>query len=155
MKRKIRYAISGVVIIFLVFIYAHISKCNPIYDTDVDSSMYNNVLIYNVESVKQKFVTEEDALDAVKIKSRVTGDVSGITIKFSLRDLERDEEVAKGEVKGKDFKDSKFTELEFERIKDCKGKEYEINLVSIGQTGNGTVDFCYENSVRKNCDVCR
>ena len=86
-----------------MFVYAHISKCNPIYDTDVDSSRYNNILIYNVESVKQKFVSKEDVLDAVKIKSRVTGDVSDITIKFSLRDLKKDEEIAKGEVKGKDF----------------------------------------------------
>ena len=149
MKRKIRYAISGAVIVFLVFVYAHISKCNPIYDTDVDSSRYNNILIYNVESVKQKFVSKEDVLDAVKIKSRVTGDVSDITIKFSLRDLKKDEEIAKGEVKGKDFKDSKFTEFKFERIEDCRGKEYEISLVSIGQNGNGTVDFCYENSVEE------
>ena len=59
MKRKIRYAISGAVIVFLVFVYAHISKCNPIYDTEIDSSRYNNILIYNVESVKQKFVSKK------------------------------------------------------------------------------------------------
>lgn len=150
MKKKVKSVLICAVVLSLVFAYAHISKNNPIYDVDVDSSSYSNTFINDVGKVSQRFISKEDKLNAVNVKSRVMGDVSEVTIKFSLKDVDSGKEVAKGEVGGKEFKDSKFTKLSFEEIYQCEGREYEICLESAGESNLNMVDFYYDSNTEKN-----
>lgn len=150
MKKRIRFVVLSFIVFFLVFVYAHISKNNPIYDKNVDSSSYNNTNIYDVDEIRQRFICKENKLDALNIKSRVVGDPTDVEIAYSLIDVEKNREIANGRVKGDTFKDGKFTELDFEGISGCKDKEYEIYLSSIGGNGNNAVDFYYSSQQNEN-----
>lgn len=143
MKKKIRLIVSGIIILFAVFCYAHIAKQNYIYDRAIDASDYKATTFYTDEVIIQQFKSVENSLDGINVKCKLSGDTDDIKVKYSLVESESGNEVAKGEALGKDFQNSKFFEFEFDTVSNCKGKEYEFVLEETGNTAENYIEFCF------------
>lgn len=143
MKKRIQQLFCGIVVILGIFCYAHIAKEHCIYDRAIDASAYKATTFYAGEIITQRFFSSENTLDGITIKSRITGDVKDIKVKYALRDVQTKKDVAKGQVSGANFKDSKFFEFSFDTIQNCKNKEYEFVLEEIGNSSENYIDFCY------------
>ena len=96
MKKKIQIIIAGIIIVAGSFLYAHIAKNNYIYDRDVDTSEYITTGSFLNETVQEQFKSNEDTLDGVRVKCRITGTPSDTVIKYSLTDAETQKVVASG-----------------------------------------------------------
>lgn len=88
MKKKIQVIIAGIIIVAGSFLYAHIGKNNYIYDRAVDTSEYITTGSFLNETVQERFKSNEDTLDGVRVKCRITGTPSDTVIKYSLTDAE-------------------------------------------------------------------
>lgn len=149
MKRKIPILIGAVLVIALTFVYAHISKTHCIYDTEIDTSDYLSTAAMLNEEISQAFVSQEDALDGMSVKVRLTGETSGIETIYKLLDLHSGKVVAEGTTEDDVFEDSKFYRFEFDTIEDCKGKEYQFVIQNQGETSGNSINFCYETNIEK------
>lgn len=150
MKKKIPIIIGGLLAIALTFAYAHISKTHCIYDTEIDTSDYLSTAAMLNEEISQTFVSEEDTLDGMSVKVRLTGETSGIETVYKLVNMESGEVVAEGTAEGDVFEDSKFYEFKFNTIENCKGKEYQFIIQNQGETSGNSINFCYETNIEKN-----
>lgn len=150
MKKKIPIIIGGLLIIALTFVYAHISKVHCIYNTEIDTSDYISSAAMLNEEISQTFVSEENTLDGMSVKVRLTGETSGIETAYKLVDIGSGKIVAKGSVDGNVFDDSKFYEFRFHTIENCKGKEYEFIIQNQGETSGNSINFCYETNIEEN-----
>ena len=103
MKKKIQIIIAGIIIVAGSFLYAHIGKNNYIYDRAVDTSEYITTGSFLNETVQERFKSNEDTLDGVRVKCRITGTPSDTVIKYSLTDAETQKVVANGETKATDL----------------------------------------------------
>lgn len=124
MKKKIQVIIAGIIIVAGSFLYAHIGKNNYIYDRAVDTSEYITTGSFLNETVQERFKSNEDTLDGVRVKCRITGTPSDTVIKYSLTDAETQKVVANGETKATDLESGKFYNFKFDTVKNCKDKEY-------------------------------
>ena len=79
MKKKIQVIIAGIIIVAGSFLYAHIGKNNYIYDRAVDTSEYITTGSFLNETVQERFKSNEDTLDGVRVKCRITGVTRKIT----------------------------------------------------------------------------
>lgn len=149
MKKKIKIAIGCLVMIAVAFVYAHIAKTHNLYDQDVDTSAYFNTGIVTETGVTQQFVSEEEFLDGVKIKSTIFKTAEHVTFHYSLKDVETREVVAKGIRSGEKVKNSKFFKLEFDRVENCKGKAYELTVYLEGAAADEGVGFSCEPKTEK------
>ena len=149
MKRKIPILIGGVLVIALTFVYAHISKTHCIYDTEIDTSDYLSTAAMLNEEISQTFISQEDTLDGMSVKVRLTGETSGIETVYKLVDIENGKVVAEGNTEGDVFEDSKFYKFKFNTIENCRGKEYQFVIQNQGETSGNSINFCYETNIEK------
>ena len=134
MKKIIRIIIEGICIISLVFVYAHIAKTHNIYDSDIDPSQYGSVVEKDAVWVEQYFTTQEDTLDGIRVKGVENGDISKVNIDYILKE-------AKKALK------SRFYELPFKKIKNCKNKQYVIALKETATDNESAVYFSFEKQI--------
>lgn len=153
MKKKIQRIVGILIIVGLTFIYAHIAKAHCIYNTKLDSSVYGNMSVVNKGMIEQRFTTTEKTLDAVRIKCRTIGDVENVLIKYSILNIENGSVLYEGKLKGETFKNSKFAEFEFPTIENTSGKEYAIQLSSVGETDENQITFCYVTEKERNTNL--
>lgn len=149
MKKKIKIAIGCLVMIAVAFAYAHIAKTHNLYDQDVDTSAYFNTGIVTETGVTQQFVSQEKHLDGVKIKSTIFRTAENVTFHYTLKDVASGEIVAKGSRSGEKVKNSKFFELDFDRVENCKEKTYELVVYLEGATAEEGVGFSCEPKTEK------
>lgn len=138
MKRKIGWIIFAVILVAFTCFYAVIDKNNGIYDREIDSSNYISIELSKGETLSQSFVSEEDFLDGINIKMSVTGETAGKEVSYVLRDS-IGQEVASGEESLEELQPGRYFIMKFERIGDCKGKEYMLELTVSRSADEGTV----------------
>ena len=146
--KKIVKNIAGIgILIIVAFFYAHIAKVHNIYDKNVDASEYGNTGIVTNLGIQQEFVCTEEHLDGVRIKSTVIESADDVTLKYTLKNLSTGETVATGQTEGKNVKNSKFLELPFEKVENCKDTSFELSVYSNVPIGTATgVGFAYEKT---------
>ena len=147
MKKIIRIIIEGICIISLVFVYAHIAKTHNIYDSDIDPSQYGSVVEKDAVWVEQYFTTQEDTLDGIRVKGVENGDISKVNIDYILKEANTGEKVASGKVNAKKALKSRFYELPFKKIKNCKNKQYVIALKETATDNESAVYFSFEKQI--------
>ena len=149
MKKKIQVIIAGIIIVAGSFLYAHIGKNNYIYDRAVDTSEYITTGSFLNETVQERFKSNEDTLDGVRVKCRITGTPSDTVIKYSLTDAETQKVVANGETKATDLESGKFYNFKFDTVKNCKDKEYIFSIGTEGEIPDNAVLFCFERKTEQ------
>ena len=147
MLKIIRIIIEGICIISLVFVYAHIAKTHNIYDSDIDPSQYGSVVEKDAVWVEQYFTTQEDTLDGIRVKGVENGDISKVNIDYILKEANTGEKVASGKVNAKKALKSRFYELPFKKIKNCKNKQYVIALKETATDNESAVYFSFEKQI--------
>ena len=154
--KKIVKNIAGIgILIIVAFFYAHIAKVHNIYDKDVDASEYGNTGIVTDLGVQQEFVCAEEHLDGIRIKSTVTESADEVILDYTLKNLSTGETVAAGQTEGKNAKNSKFFELPFETVNNCKDTPFELSVYSNVPIGTATgVGFAYEKTKEEDTALC-
>lgn len=154
MKKKIKTIVYAILVVAAAFAYSHIAKTHNIYDKEIDTSQYENTGLLTDLGVCQKFVSPEEYLDGVRIKTTVLKTAENTKISYSLKDTETGEIKAAGNTEGKLVKNSKFFELPFERVEDCKGRAFEL-FVSANQKAGDTegIGFAYEPQTEENTSL--
>lgn len=147
MKRKVKFILGFCIIILAVFAYAHISKTRAIYDTSIDPSEYGSIIENQDVVLEQTFISEEHYLDGIKIKGAENGDISQVSICYTLKEKDTEKVVAEGKVNAKDALSRQFYELPFQRIENCKGKEYTLEVEQYTNDQKSGVNFMYENKI--------
>lgn len=151
MKKKLKKLMGVILLVIVAFLYAHIAKVHNIYNTEIDPSEYGNTGILTELGVKQEFVCAEENLDGIRIKSTVTESAEQMLLDYSLKNLSTGEVVASGQAEGKEVKNSKFFEIPFERIQNCKDARFELTVVSNVPMGTAFgVGFAYEKVREEN-----
>ncbi|MEE1191223.1 MAG: hypothetical protein UHO63_02670 [Blautia sp.] len=147
MKIKLKKIIGVIILVVVAFLYAHIAKVHNIYNTEIDPSEYGNTGILTELGIKQEFVCAEEYLDGIRIKSTVTESAEQILLSYSLKNLSTGEVAASGKAEGKAVKNSKFFEIPFERIENCKDTRFELTVSSNVPAGTASgVGFAYEKN---------
>lgn len=150
MKKKIRIVIESICIISLVFLYAHIAKTHNVYDNDIDPSQYGSVVEKESVWVEEYFKVDEETLNGVRVKGAESGDISKVNIEYVLKEADTGKELASGKVNAKKALKSRFYELPFEEIKNCKGKQYILALRESSTDNESAVYFSFEKKVEPN-----
>lgn len=88
----------------------------------MDTSEYITTGSFLNETVQERFKSNEDTLDGVRVKCRITGTPSDTVIKYSLTDAETQKVVANGETKATDLESGKFYNFKFDTVKTVKIK---------------------------------
>lgn len=153
MKKKIRILIGGVVIIGAVFLYAHIGKTHNIYNEDIDTSEYKATGMSVNQLLEQEFECQEDTLDGIKIKCKLSGNVEPVSIEFSLKNNENGKIIAQKKVKGTEFEESKFYSLIFNTVEKCRGNSFTLTIEETGGDIVNHVDFSYTDGKEKNTQL--
>lgn len=122
--KKIMIGIIGIV---LAVLYAYNTWSVSIYDTNIDSSTYENVgEIKGNDKVEQSFVCPNNGLKAIKIMLNNSDIENDAEYKWSLK--ESNKEIRSGEFKANEIDNSQVMEFEFDLLEDSKGKEYQFEI---------------------------
>lgn len=141
MKKKIELIILLIIVVGGSFGYAHIDKGNIIYDKNYDDSEYTTVPTLSDGSLTQTFTAPEDKLDGVRAKMIITGDISNVTLQYTITELESGKAYT-GSVPGTEIKNGKYYFFRTnEQISGCMGKEYTIEIKEQGATDTQGVGF--------------
>ena len=131
--KNIKKIVIGIIVLGLIFVYAHVDNMMDLYDINIDPSQYLSTgVIYDGE-LRQTFTSKEEKLDGVSLKSSIVGDCSNITLEYKLLD-DSGNVVASGSADAQKIKDKKFYKYKFEQIKNCKNKEYTFVMKEKGAT---------------------
>lgn len=142
-----------IVLLAAAFFYAHIDKTTHIYDNSIDSSLYRNTGIMTDWQIEQVFTCEENVLDGVRIKCGVTGDVSGVTLKYTLTDDKTETIVADGVLDAAKIKNSKFNNFNFEQIKNTKNDKFRLEVEAVGAVADNGVNFFTLDRTKGNTEL--
>ena len=116
MKRKVKIILVSIVVVVLAVIYSFIDKATPLYDTEWDTSEYENIELYEGDSVTQEFICEENYLDGVSIKIAAIGDSDQILLSYQLCEEETGNILITGETDLESLESGKFFKISFDRI---------------------------------------
>lgn len=141
MKNKLKWIAVILVIVVFAGAYSIIDKTVNIYNSNVDSSEYQAVVLQKGASISQTFVTEEKTLDGMEIKMTATGEPSDIGFHYELRDENGKVVVQKDDTLA-ELKNGKFYDVKFERLNGCRGKKYEF-LMRLDSCGEGESTTVY------------
>lgn len=138
MKRKVKIILVSIVVVVLAVIYSFIDKATPLYDTEWDTSEYENIELYEGDSVTQEFICEENYLDGVSIKIAAIGDSDQILLSYQLCEEETGNILITGETDLESLESGKFFKISFDRINNLQDKKLMFTLsVSKGNEANG------------------
>ena len=84
MKQKIKTITWVIIIVVIAFLYAHIAKAHNVYNLDIDPSEYRATGILTETGVTQEFISQEEHLDAVKVKTTIFTDCENVKL-FNCR----------------------------------------------------------------------
>lgn len=73
--KYIKKIIITIIVLVLAFVYAHIAKANDVYDRNIDNNQYQSTGLVQNGTIEQSFVSVEDTLDGVSVKTQTIGDV--------------------------------------------------------------------------------
>lgn len=146
MKRIKRIAIV-ILIIICAFIYSHITKMNEIYDRSVDSSEYLSTGVVDSATIEQSFPCVEETIDGVYVKCQIMGDVSGVEIKYALRESGSNNIVAEGSKPASEIESTKFNEFRFNTVEGCKDKIYTLEIWIENSTDENGISFYFQDSI--------
>lgn len=138
MMKKIGWIIFALLLVAFTCLYAVVDKNNGIYDQKIDSSEYISIELSKGEMLTQSFVSREEFLDGLNVKMSVTGVPEGKEISYVLKDS-RGQEVALGKESLEDLQMGKYFAIKFERINDCKGQEFTLELTLSQSEDEGNV----------------
>lgn len=142
--KRIKIGLIAAVLVGIVALYSYIDKASPIYDRQIDSSMYGSTGGLLDGEIRQSFTVEEDALDGFAVKSSVSGETDGLTLEYELSDAASGEIVREGSVKAPKIKNGKFYKIKFEEtVAESSGKEWELALRVKGASAEHNLAFFY------------
>lgn len=149
MKKKVIRVLESIVVIALVFLYAHIAKPHAIYDKTIDPSAYGTVTESKNAILEQEFEVNEDTLDGIRVKGAESGDISKVSLNYTLEEVDTNEVVAEGEINAKKALKSRFYELP-DTIENCNGKQYRLSLTQNAEDNESAVQFSFEKQEESN-----
>lgn len=141
MKKVIKKVFLICIIIIACFAYAHIDKLTYIYDKEIDTSEFVNTGIIEDTTITQTFISNEDSLDGVQTKCTVAGKVDNVQIEYELKEADSGKTVSKGSTAGSEIKNNKFNKFRFDKINNCKGKQYQIIFKETGSDDLNGISF--------------
>lgn len=150
MKKKVIRVLESIVVIALVFLYARIAKPHAIYDKTIDPSAYGTVTESKNAILEQEFEVNEDTLDGIRVKGAESGDISKVSLNYTLEEVDTNEVVAEGEINAKKALKSRFYELPFDTIENCNGKQYRLSLTQNAEDNESAVQFSFEKQEESN-----
>lgn len=142
--KRIKQIVGVLIIVFCVFLYAHIAKTNNVYDKKIDSSEYLNTGVVCDGIIEQKFVCAEDSLDGVRAKVQVLGDITDVNVRYRLIDDQTGECVAEGIKAATEIKPGRFCEFPFDSVERTKGKNYTIEFENENAEEDYGVGFLFQ-----------
>lgn len=147
--KKIKVILGIIIVLVLVFAYAHIEKMNIIYDKHVDSSEYLSMGPIGGNKVEQSFLCGEDALDGVYVKCLVLGDVEDVVVKYTLTDQNDGRVLVEGNCLASEIKGSRFNTFSFDRVEGCKDKKLLLTIWSESADEDKGVTFYFQPMTEK------
>lgn len=144
MKIKIKYLIIGLILICLAGIYSFVDKTVSIYDTKVDTNDFQSVTLEQGKDISQTFLCDEEYLDGVSLKIAADNvpDNNQVIMDYKLLEGNSGRQVANGEVTLENLKSGSFFKIGFDRVSNCKGKEYTFEL-SLKECPTGNIRLFY------------
>lgn len=141
MKKTVKAVIGILIVLVVAFLYAHIDKNVYLYDRNADTDSFIGTGIIVDNELSQTFICQEEVLDGINMKSSVFGDVSEVSIEYSLSDYSAGEVVASGVVQGTDIKNNKFHNYPINHITGAKGKKYVFTVSEVGADTQKGIGF--------------
>lgn len=125
--------------ILLAGIYSYRTWPVSIYDTNVDSSTYENVgELKDGARVEQSFICKHNGLNSIEITASNLGFPSDTKYHWEIQETNSGEVVAQGTFVSKDIDNSKKTAFSFETQESSKNKEYLFVIEAAeGDIGHG------------------
>lgn len=120
--KKIGIVLIGVL---LALVYAYRTWPIAIYDTNVDSSTYENVgELKDGARVEQSFFCKYNGLNAIEITVSNLGFASDTKYHWEVQEINSGEIVSQGTIKGEEIDNSQKTVFNFGTQKSSENKEY-------------------------------
>lgn len=146
MKKKIVSCLIICVVIVFAYFYAYIDKNSYIYDRNADTStFYSTGILIEGEEVTQTFISKEDTVDGLNIKTAIAGNVENVVINYAILD-KNSRQVYEGSVSAAKLENNKFNQLDVSQVSVEKGQEYTIVLSAEGADEQNGVAFYFEAS---------
>ena len=140
MKRRLKAVIVILIIVLVSYLYAHIDVTHDIYGSDVDISAAANNVTLLTDTIQQDFISQENTLHGVTIKSTVRSRVEAISFAFTVDHLETGERVAQGSAFTEHPRDGGFFEFHFDAIEHADGQKYRFTAY-VEHVDNETQDI--------------
>lgn len=150
-KGKLFIGIAALLI--FAFVYAHIAKMNVIYDKTVDSSEYQSTGWKQDTVIEQSFISKEDRLDGINIKCQTSGDISSVALCYSLEDTADKKVIATGKIAAKEIESTKFNQITFDTIENCKNKEFKLKIWTESQSDIEGMSYYYCIGTKKGTEL--
>lgn len=142
--KKAKSIIGIIVLLVFAFVYAHIEKMNMIYDKTVDNSAYQSTGWGENTIIEQSFISVEDTLDGINLKCQTTGNVENVKICYTLEDMAGEKTVVSGEISANEIESTKFNQITFDTVENCKNKEFQLKIWSESATEVNGVSYYYQ-----------
>jgi len=148
MKKILKTGIVIILVVAFAFLYAyHIDKIVFLYDQNQDSIEFVQTGVLVDDEVSQTFVSTEDVLDGMSVRCFVVGDVSDVTIEYSLKDTTTREVLATGTSPAHGISNDRFHIFRFNQVSDTKGNQYTFTLRVTGSMEGNGVGFQMANGI--------
>lgn len=155
MNKKFKMVIAVVVLIFLSAIYAWGDTAAIIYDKvyDTDNSDYKSTGIVYDGAIEQHFVTAEDNLNGIMLKTIVLGDVTDVTLSYKVLEESSGSVCAEGRISADEFKNDKFKKINFDKINNSKEKSYKLVLEQENASADNGLGFYFVPRSKVDCTL--
>lgn len=152
-KINVKMIIVSVIILVCAYFYSYIDKMHPLYDVDVETSEYISTGVLYDGMIEQTFNMTEDMLDGMYVKCQIIGEADDVEVFYHVLDVELNQVVAEGSIKGAELKNNQFTKLRFEEtVENCDGKTFKFVVEEKGASELNGVGFCYETKQEENTE---
>lgn len=142
--KKVKGIIGVVILLVFAFVYAHIAKMNMIYDKTVENSEYQSTGWGKDNVIEQSFISSEKTLDGINLKCQTTGDVSKVSLCYTLEDVANEKVVATGKISASELESTKFNKIIFDTVENSKNKEFLLTVWNEGATDTDNISFYYQ-----------
>ncbi len=127
--KKIKYIIVALVGLLFAGIYSFRTWPVEIYDSNIDSTLYENVgELIEGSKVEQTFLCSQNGLHAIELKVSNLGQECEGRYSWKLEETQSGKIAAQGQLEAEAIDNSRNSVLEFAKIDDSKGKEYLLTI---------------------------
>lgn len=146
MKKIVAKILCVVALLGFAYIYAHVNIAHEIYNPDVDTDNYLSTGVLINENIEQEFVCKENELDGISIKCATFGERTDVKVKFNLYAADSNKLLDSWEIMGSDIENNKFHLTEIDKIGNCKGRRFLIQMEILGGDKEDGISVYLEKS---------